>query len=327
MNPRARWWPCATLTGVVLCFSAPSAWAETTIEQPYEGVTLVVHALQVPRPVRVRVVEVDLRAPGVGVRLTPHGGSRDSVRQTTLDFLLEQRAQVAINAHFFVPFPSTERDANLVGLAASDGHVYSPFEPQPVLAGAADQSYAIVPFAPALNVDANNHASIVHHEAGGPNAHHVREPVRLWTAVAGSAQIVTDGARTLPRYDGSRHSLTANQRWSGERSWYDVPRARTAIGLARGGHTLVLLTADEAGGSEGMTVSEVADLLIGEHAVWAALNVDGGGSTTLAMQDPVSGVGRIINAPVEGPHGRAVGSNLAIFAKRRSDAVNVPAAP
>ena len=72
---------------------------------------------------------------------------------------------------------------------------------------------------------------------------------------------------------------------------------------------------DEAGGSGGMTVGEVADVLVTDYQVWNALNLDGGGSTTMAMRDPETGEGRIINAPSEGPPGRAVGSNLAVFAR------------
>jgi hypothetical protein len=33
------------------------------------------------------------------------------------------------------------------------------------------------------------------------------------------------------------------------------------------------------------------------------------------MQDPETGEGRIVNMPSEGPMGRAVGSNLAVFAR------------
>jgi len=63
-----------------------------------------------------------------------------------------------------------------------------------------------------------------------------------------------------------------------------------------------------------MTVPEVANLLIGEYGVYNALNLDGGGSTSMAMQDPVTGIGRFINVSSDNPNGRAEGSNLAIFA-------------
>ena len=58
----------------------------------------------------------------------------------------------------------------------------------------------------------------------------------------------------------------------------------------------------------------VADLLIRDYDVYNALNLDGGGSTTLAMQDPRTHIGRIVNVSSDNPNGRPVGSNLAVFA-------------
>ena len=63
-----------------------------------------------------------------------------------------------------------------------------------------------------------------------------------------------------------------------------------------------------------MTVGEVADLLINDYGVYNALNLDGGGSTTMAMQNPVTGIDSIINVSSDNPGGRAVGSNLVVFA-------------
>ncbi len=62
-----------------------------------------------------------------------------------------------------------------------------------------------------------------------------------------------------------------------------------------------------------MTVGEVADVLIRE-GVWDALNLDGGGSTTLAIESPISKTARIVNVSSDNPNGRPVGSNLAVFA-------------
>ena len=70
----------------------------------------------------------------------------ETFRQTTLDFLKQEHAQLAVNVHFFLPFPSTDPAADLIGLAASNGTLYSAFE-TPV------QSYAIVDHAPAINTD------------------------------------------------------------------------------------------------------------------------------------------------------------------------------
>ena len=41
-------------------------------------------------------------------KVSPPGGTREAVRQRTVDYLRQERAQLAINAHFFLPFPSTD---------------------------------------------------------------------------------------------------------------------------------------------------------------------------------------------------------------------------
>ena len=78
--------------------------------------------------------------------------------------------------------------------------------------------------------------------------------------------------------------------------------ARSAIGLSRDGRTLTLFTVDARGGSEGMRVGEVASMLIEDYGVWVALNLDGGGSTSLAMADPFDRRGlarqRLVGQPV-----------------------------
>ncbi len=293
--------------------------AEVLTRQPYRGVTFITRTETSPRNVIMHIVIIHLRAPGIGFKVTPPGGTRDTVRQTTLDFLNQQNAQLAINCHFFLPFPSEDTDANVIGLAASQGTVYSPFEPQPIGPGYVDQSYAILPDAPALNIDRSNRASIVHLDPAFADNKHILEPETLWNAVSGSAQIVSNGVKTIPTYAGPPISLNPIWPYSDDSSWYDYPRARTCIGLTTNRQGLILFTVDEAGGSEGLTVGEAADLLINDYEVYNALNLDGGGSTTMALRDPFSRVGYLVNAPSDSPTGRATGSNLAVFAQRRSN--------
>src|SRR5206468_2381651 len=57
-----------------------------------------------------------------------------------------------------------------------------------------------------------------------------------------------------------------------------------------------------------------ADLLIRDHHVYNALNLDGGGSTSLALRDPVTQTGKLVSNSRGASLGRAVGSNLAVFA-------------
>ena len=90
----------------------------------------------------------------------------------------------------------------------------------------------------------------------------------------------------------------------------DLSNARTAIGVTEDGRTLVLFTVDGTNGGHGMQVGEVADLLKNDYGVWNALNLDGGGSTTMAIEDPVTHVRKLVNVPAENPP-RLEASNLA----------------
>jgi hypothetical protein len=294
---------CVVLALVV----APALHGEPQVTHPYAGITFIDRVEVSPRPVHMRVVQIDLRRPGLRFKVSSPGGTRETVRQRTVDYLRQERAQLAINAHFFLPFPSTDTDAWVIGLAASEGRLFSAFE-------SPEQSFAIVADAPALNIDARNRARIVHRNPKKPDGLHVRERVKLWNVVAGSAQIVTDGRPTVPVYRDSEHPrglLTAGgpgRGFSNARSWYSVTTARTAIGLSRDNRTLTLFTVDR------MTVGEVAELLKTEYGVYNALNLDGGGSTSLAIEDPVTHAGSLANVSTDNPAGRAVGSNLAVWA-------------
>ena len=284
-----------------------------------------------PRLARINIVLVDLTAPEVRFKMAPEGKNLpipnfptpgwplppplfETVRQTTLGFIGESHAQVAIDTHFFAPFPvpsgSTQGAwAYLIGLAASRGNVYSAFE-------APFQNYAIVTDSPGINIDQENRASIVHRDPAFDDGKHVLEDVTLWNALAGSAQIITNGVKTIPDYKDATHPdelLTPNGTYTrGGRHWYFLSNARTAIGLTEDNRTLVLFTVDGTNGGHGMLVPEVADLLRNEYQVWNALNLDGGGSTTMAMQDPADNVRKLVNSPSDVPP-RAEGGNFAVY--------------
>ena len=298
-----------------------------------------------PRLARMNILLVDLTSPEVHFKLTPPGenlpavapGSTtpnwpvvpfEVVRQRTLDFLNTSHAQAAINVHFFAPFPvpggSTQGAyAYVIGLAASRGKVYSGFE-SPI------QSYAIVTNSPGLNIDRSNNASIVHRDPDSADGMDVLEDVELWNALAGSGQILTNGVKTIPEYTDATHPdelltpgpvpplgpLPLTYTRAG-RHWYDLSNARTAIGVTEDGRTLVLFTVDGTNGGHGMQVGEVADLLKNDYGVWNALNLDGGGSTTMAVEDPVTHVRKLVNVPAENPP-RLEASNFAVY----SDAVD-----
>jgi len=57
-------------------------------------------------------------------------------------------------------------------------------------------------------------------------------------------------------------------------------------------------------------------VLIRDFGVVDALNLDGGGSTTMAIED-AQGVPSIVNVSSDNPAGRVVATSLAVFAQRR----------
>jgi hypothetical protein len=300
----------------VAMLAAAAPRGQTQVTQPFQGITYIDRTETSPRPLHMHVAQIDLRTPGLRFKLSPPAGTRETVRQRTVDYLRQERAQLAINAHFFLPFPSDDTEAWVIGLAASEGRVFSAFE-------SPAQSFAIVTDAPALNIDTRNRARIVHRNPKKPDGLHVRERVRLWNVVAGSAQIVTDGRPTVPVYRDSEHPrglLTGGGPGSGfsnARSWYSLTTARTAIGLSPDNRTLTLFTVDVRGGSEGMRLEEVAAVLIRDYQVWNALNLDGGGSTTIAWADPVTGEATVLNSSSDNAAGRSVATSLAVFVPQR----------
>ena len=278
---------------------------------PYTGITLVERVLTTPRPATWHLAQVDLRARGLRIRVTPPGGSREVVRESTLAALTRTGAQLAVNGHFFLPFPSDDADAWVIGLGASDGHVFSAFE-------SPEQSFALVADTPALAIDHRNRARIVHRRSGADGTR-IRERGRLWNAVAGSAQIVTDGQVTIPEYRDEAHPRGAltpgpDGRFDNARSWYDLVTGRTIAGLSRDRRALTLVAIDGRAGQEGSTLREAARLLVRDYGVWNALNLDGGGSTTMAWRDPATGEASLLNRSSDGPLGRRVATSLLVFA-------------
>ncbi|HEY4216024.1 MAG TPA: phosphodiester glycosidase family protein [Gemmatimonadaceae bacterium] len=93
---------------------------------------------------------------------------------------------------------------------------------------------------------------------------------------------------------------------------------RTAAGIARNGKMLILAVVD---GREyqnaGMTLREMAELMLGLGSR-DAINLDGGGSTTLVYADPdSSGKLRVANHPSDAEGERTVGDALAIVHRCR----------
>jgi len=92
---------------------------------------------------------------------------------------------------------------------------------------------------------------------------------------------------------------------------------RSAIGVSQDGRYMSLMVIDgrQPGFSEGVTTAESAEWMR-KLGAWNALNLDGGGSTTLVIEGP-EGRPRVLNRPSGPPPGteRRVGNHLGVFAR------------
>jgi hypothetical protein len=117
------------------------------------------------------------------------------------------------------------------------------------------------------------------------------------TLVGGWPRIVEGGKNVAPFADSLEGTP---ERFSRAR------HPRTAVGISRDSATVYLVVVDgRQKASAGMTLEELADAMIALGAV-EALNLDGGGSTTLVVRDS------IVNAPSDPNGERPVGNAIVI---------------
>ncbi|MGH2414135.1 MAG: phosphodiester glycosidase family protein, partial [Microcystaceae cyanobacterium] len=265
------------------CFLRP---LRTDMEQNlYRGITYKRYALSTPRPAMIHIVTIDLKTPGVKAFVTP-GFPKPSDRETsarkTSDFLKEFKLQLAINASYFHHF-----------------HEKSPWEYYP---HSGDPSYPIgeaisngyrysSPEAnfPVLCFSAQNRVQILKNE---------KCPEGTAQGVAGSQLLV---------YDGKAIDNNLKD---------DKPYPRVAAAINREGTKLWLIAVDgkQPLYSEGITIAELTKIVtdLGAHT---ALNLDGGGSTTLVMGS--NNGSKVLNAPIHTRvpmRERPVGNHLGFYA-------------
>jgi len=129
--------------------------------------------------------------------------------------------------------------------------------------------------------------------------------VRLSPRPAFTPEFVIDGGPRLVRTGRT----VAAQPETGRTGFVEGRHPRTAVGVRADGRIL-LVTVDgrQPERSVGMTIAELASLLLELGAV-EAINMDGGGSTTM-----VAG-GRVVNSPSDLTGERAVGDALLVLAR------------
>ena len=259
----------------------------------FRGVTFEREVLSSPRPIVAHVVTIDLRAPGISFLVTPLApGSGGVVRgSTTSEFLVRHDAQLAINGDFFLPwwsdgptdyYPHAGQPTDVMGLAVSGKDVYG---------------WRVTPY-----------SSLVFGEDGAVSILEGTEPgtpIPRAKGVLSGKQILVDAGAVGPACTASEQAK--------------VTHPRVAAALDRSGRKLLLFAVDgrQPGYSEGVTLEELARIVL-DHGGWRALNLDGGGSTTLVVEDGDGGA-RPLNRPfhtrIPGRE-RPVANHLGVFAER-----------
>ncbi|MDW8262716.1 MAG: phosphodiester glycosidase family protein [Phycisphaerales bacterium] len=302
------------------CVSVPAGTdAGIQVAHPFVGVThyQIVKAYNepagsptasLPRELFINLIEIDVTAPGVQFRMQPGNGPLpgEVTRSTTRNFVNSIGAQIGINGDFYdtnPPYPPQGGNffTDVVHAGASEGDVYSPNNGGESI----------------FNISATNDARIV--RGNGPGTTTTQEGVALYNAIGGNQRILTAGVITAPN-DSYTNTLNPH----------------TAIAVSQDRRKVFLMTVDGRQGnfSGGMRTTEMASLFL-QYGGWDAINLDGGGSTTLVFDDTNDGIAnaRIINSPSDGAtpqqpgNERLVANNLAVFAVHNPAYVPIPPPP
>jgi hypothetical protein len=276
---------CGALTLLTtLCAGSVMAWQYArpqpapASETLYEGITYTRDVRTSPRDLVIHLLRIDLRAEGLRFLVTPASGDTLPAR-TTSDFLNDFNLQLAVNGDAFAPWHTN---------SPLDYYPH-PGDPVDVIGYAASEGTAYStahPDTPTLYLSPTNKASFT-------------RTGRVHNALSGTEMLVRNGQNTA--------------------SDDAAPAPRTAIGLTRSGREMLILVVDgrQPGYSEGLTLPELADLLIslGAHD---AMNLDGGGSSTLVREGALGAA--LLNNPIDRNipgWERAVANHLGIYAREK----------
>jgi hypothetical protein len=261
---------------------------ENTQVELFGGVTYIRDVRQQPRPLIIHMVQIDLDTPGLSFFVTPSDpvNGHEVRAQTTSHFLTAHDLQLAINGDFFWPwwyhtlfdyYPHDNDPTDVNGFAASNSDVYSEEKPDDPR--------------PTLYLSQDNRAGI-------------DQPIgAVYNAISGLPLIVEDGRIS--------DQIKPDEYYAGL-------HPRSAVGLDRERKTLLLFIVDgrQPNYSEGVTLPELAQIAI-EYGADIALNLDGGGSSTLAIED-AQGRPQILNSPIHASIPgveRPVGNHLGVWVK------------
>lgn len=252
---------------LLLAFLLPLVHAEDYEREVRPGITSFKRLTGGDRPQNVYAVRVDLSVPNVGLHASADQRGVEWYTDT-LSFAEEVGAVAAINGDWSCTTCTGSDYLRPLGLAISGGAVWNDhIETDAIgstwgyLACTVDKRCDLTRAAPLSD------PSMVFSPLHQPTLY----PLRYYNAIgANGVLLLADGAKGSGCYDSS----TTN------------PRSAACI-QADGAHLwLVVVDGRGAGGGTGMSCDEVRDLLLGDpFDCWNAVMLDGGGSSTLVVED------------------------------------------
>jgi hypothetical protein len=252
----------------------------------YPGITYVRTVRFSPRPMVVHIIKVDLREDGIELLVTP--GDPDVelplTARTTTEFVEDFGLQVAINGDGFSPWHS-------YGILDYYPHSGERVAPLGYATSRGDVYATDTDSGPTLYLAKNNRARFNLPEG------------RIYNAISGTIMLVEDGDKAV-----GLDSAPASARQA---------QPRTAVALDERRRTLYLIVIDgrQPFYSHGATLEELAEIIL-EAGGQNAMNLDGGGSSTLAWMEP-SGAASTLNSPIHQHipwRQRPVGNHLGVYA-------------
>lgn len=113
---------------------------------------------------------------------------------------------------------------------------------------------------------------------------------------------------TFVNYTGNLNNLN----YENPNRHQGVRHPRTAIATTENGHVLLIAIDGRRTSSAGMTAKELTQFLVNNFNVQYALNLDGGGSTTMCVQGRGDSVTHVVNSPTDEEGERTVTTHFYI---------------
>ncbi len=231
-------------------------------EELYDGVVYRRKVHTEPRLWIAHIITIDLHTEGISFLVTPPDDKKSEQplnARTTSTFLRDYGLQIAVNGGEFTPWYSN---------SLFDYYPHAGDSVAPIGFAASRGTKYSEGNRPILYISKDNVATF-----GQPRG-------KIHNALSGSHMLIVEG-EPIEGLDS------------------DIPAPRTAIGVDFGPDRLVIVVVDgrQPFYSEGATLTQLADLMI-DYGVYTAMNMDGGGSSTLVIENE-NGEADVLNSPID----------------------------